>query len=129
MPMVLPSPDNAGNDGVIIVDPRSNSAQKEAEDFEKPDVRAKHLKNKQYEQDIRERKRFAIHAVRFTKSWICFLIIVTFIQQFLGIWHAGLSDGEFIAVVTTTTVSVLGFWLLVGRYLFPKQPDDKSSSQ
>ena len=60
--------------------------------------------------------------------WVIFLISVTFVQLFLRIFERGLHDGEFIAVVTTTTASVFGFWWLVGRYLFPAAPEKEDKT-
>jgi hypothetical protein len=73
----------------------------------------------QLEQNVRERRRFAMRAYRMAQLWICFLIIVVILQIFLRIFGSGLHDKEFITVVTTTTGTVFGFWWLVGRYLFP----------
>ncbi len=61
--------------------------------------------------------------------WVTFLISVTIFQMLLRIFGTGLHDGEFIAVVTTTTASVFGFWWLVGRYLFPAPPEKNNDSE
>lgn len=59
-------------------------------------------------QDMSERIFYADRA---------FLVALTFAQMLASIWEHGLSDAQFVTVVTTTTASVFGFWLLVGNYL------------
>lgn len=76
-------------------------------------------RNRSYKQNMRERKRFAENAYGITQAWIGFLMVLTFAQVCLKPINLGLSDTAFVTVFTTTTASVFGFWLLVGRYLFP----------
>lgn len=82
----------------------------------------------QFQQDIRERRKYAIIAYKLTENWVCFLITITFAQLVARCFGMGLHSEEFIAVVTTTTASVFGFWWLVGRYLF-KGPDKEKSKK
>lgn len=70
-------------------------------------------------QDMGERIIFADRAFLITFIWVIFLILLPLIQMIFSCWGKGLSDSQFITVVTTTTASVFGFWALVGRYLFP----------
>jgi hypothetical protein len=72
-------------------------------------------------QDMGERILFADRAFLLTLIWVGFLVILPLIQMVLSFWGKGLSDAEFITVVTTTTTAVFGFWFLVGQYLFPKK--------
>ncbi|SMF68100.1 hypothetical protein [Allosphingosinicella indica] len=62
--------------------------------------------------------RYADHAYGITQAWVGFLIVLTIAQFSLKPLGLGLSDGAFVAVFTTTTAAVFGFWLLVGKYLF-----------
>jgi hypothetical protein len=80
--------------------------------------RGKKLRNDSDEQDMGERIRYADLAYGVTQAWIGFLMVMTFAQFTLAPLGMGLSDAAFIAVFTTTTASVFGFWLLVGNYLF-----------
>lgn len=106
-------------DDVIIVDPETTSGSREKRDtFATHEEERAGLENKQLSQDIRERKRYAIAAFRLTRIWVCFLIVSTFLQFFASFFKAGLTEGMYIALVTTTTASVLGVWALVGGYLF-----------
>lgn len=75
-------------------------------------------------QDMGERLLFSDRAFLITLVWAGVICVVPFFQMFFSIWGKGLSDAQFVAVVTTTTASVFGFWYLVGRYLFPKGRDD-----
>jgi hypothetical protein len=80
------------------------------------------LYNLSYQQDIQQRKKYAIRSYRITLIWVIFLISVSVSQLALkGIAGRGLEQAEFITVVTTTTGSVFGFWWLVDSYLFPSQ--------
>ncbi len=54
------------------------------------------------------------------QSWVGFIIVLTIAQFSLAPIKMGLSQAEFIAIVTTTTAAVFGFGLLVGNFLFPK---------
>lgn len=68
-------------------------------------------------QDMSERIFYADRAFLVTLVWVVFLVALTFTQTAVSFWDKGLSDAQFITVVTTTTASVFGFWLLVGKYL------------
>lgn len=101
---------------------KNPTPQEEADDLLDPEGRrAKRLKNDSDEQDMRERSRYAGYAYGITQAWVGFLIVLTFAQLCLKPLGLGLSKEEFITVFTTTTASVFGFWLLVGRYLFPSR--------
>ena len=84
------------------------------------------LKNDSDEQDMDERKRYADNAYGITQAWVGFIIVLTIMQFSLKPSGMGLGTTEFVTVITTTTASILGFWMLVGRYLFnPKGNGDK----
>lgn len=94
------------------------SGKEEAYQFSTPEEKQKHLELASYKQDMTERKCFADRAYGITQTWIGFLIVITISQMLLKSIKMGLSENEFIVVFTTTTASVFGFWVLVGRYLF-----------
>lgn len=100
---------------------RIEVARKPTAREEKDVLENKHQRdrNRSYKQDMRERKRFAENAYGITQTWVGFLMVLTFSQFSLKSIGLGLSDTAFVTVFTTTTASVFGFWLLVGRYLFP----------
>jgi hypothetical protein len=78
-----------------------------------------HLRNESNEQNMRERIRYANNAYGITQAWVGFLIVLTIMEFSLKPFGYGLGQTEFVTVFTTTTASIFGFWLLVGRYLFP----------
>ena len=111
------------NPGTFEAD-REPTAEKEFKSTFAADKDHRHLRNRQFSQNIIERRRFGVRAYRMAQTWVSFLMIVVFAQLVLGIFNCGLTEKEFITVVTTTTASVFGFWWLVGRYLFPKDHSD-----
>jgi hypothetical protein len=96
------------------------SAREEAEFFAHQ-AKARQLENQSDEQDMRERIRYANHAYGITQAWIGFLMVMTLAQFLLKPLGFGLDPSVFIAVFTTTTAAVFGFWLLVGQYLFHRR--------
>jgi hypothetical protein len=105
---------------------KNPNPEREVLRFETPEEREKHLRNVNLEQDINERRKFASRSFRLTYVWIIFIILSTITQFILNAIGRGLPVPDFIALITTTSATVFGFWLLVGRYLFPsaavKQP-------
>jgi hypothetical protein len=88
--------------------------------FKSEQEKERELTNLSLAQDINERKRYARRSYKITRIWVWFLIAMSISQLATRIIFArGLETAEFIAVITTTTGSVFGFWWLVGRYLFP----------
>lgn len=90
----------------------------ESEIFMNPDDRLKHLHNESFSQDIEERRKFAKRSFWLTCVWVGFIMVCTLAQFGLNFFGKGLDSAQFIAILTTTSASVFGFWLLVGRYLF-----------
>lgn len=79
-----------------------------------PDIIAKEIKNKSDAQNIKERKKYAGHSFYLVCGWAVFLALITTCQVFIY----GLSDSAFSAVFGTATITVFGYWTLVGKYLF-----------
>lgn len=111
----------------------------EQKELHEASLREKTLLNQQFERDMRNREEYSSKAFDLTVIWVVFILLLT-AAQFLRGWitrasgaPVGLESGEFIAVISSTTVTVLGFWLLVGRYLFhrpgaapkPRKEDDE----
>ncbi|MCP8894312.1 hypothetical protein KYK29_05170 [Shinella daejeonensis] len=86
-----------------------------------PEHHAKVLNNEQFQQDMQERKKYAEAAFRLTHLWVWFLIGSTAAQMVMSIFDVGLTENMFITLLTTTTISVLGVWALVGSYLFGRR--------
>lgn len=85
-------------------------------------IRQARLKNDRQEQDNTLSKHYARRAYKFSKCWVGFLLTFIPTQMVLESFHLGLSPSEFIAVIGSLSLSVLGYWWLVGRYLFPANP-------
>jgi hypothetical protein len=117
-----------GEEPPLVLDP---NAAREARAFESHEDQEKRLRNQALAQDIAERRKFAKRSFVLTCAWIVFIILSTVAQFVLNAFGKGLERSEFITLVTTTTGSVLGFWLLVGRYLFPSpsQPRDRVAAK
>lgn len=73
------------------------------------------LHNFNFWQDIREKRRFAHFSYRASKWWLFFVAIMVAGR---GLGWLQFGEGEFIALVTTSTATVLGLAIIVGRYLF-----------
>ncbi len=82
-------------------------------------------------QDMGERIIYADRAFFLTFLWVIFLMVLPLAQMGVRFFdHDGLTDPQFITVITTTTASVFGFWVLVGRYLFePKNSKPEASKK
>lgn len=113
-------------DDVIEID-KSPTAEKEASaEFSDPENERKHLDNRSFKQDMRQRKTYAFRSYKITIGWVAFLMITTIAQMVCHVaFNSGLESTEFVTVFTTTTGSVFGYWWLVGRYLFkgPEKPE------
>ena len=62
-----------------------------------------------------QRKRYAINTFILTCGWIGIVICIVVLT---GLKALSLSDTVLITLITTTTASVFGFFLLVMKYLF-----------
>jgi cytosine/uracil/thiamine/allantoin permease len=121
MDLPEPAPKEITSSGdIIVVDPNPTPEQEEKTDFSDPETHRKHLSNIQIAQNIEERKKYGRYSYILAILWTVFIIIVISAQFIARLFGSGLHSEEFIAVVTTTTASVFGFWYLGGRYLFPK---------
>jgi hypothetical protein len=73
------------------------------------------------DQNIHARRRYSFRIFLVTSGW---LFSVVSILVFVGLEKLKLSDAVLIALLGTTTVNVLGFFVIVIQYLFNK---DKST--
>lgn len=103
---------------------KSPDPEKEAREFETPEERKRHLHNENLAQDIIERRKYSQRSFNLTCVWVGFIIMSTVAQFVLNAIHRGIDRYQFITLITTTTGSVFGFWLIVGRYLFRSIPED-----
>ncbi len=73
-------------------------------------------------QNIVLKDHYALKAFQVTKYWVVFLCIVTVLQFVLPICHFGskLSDWQFSVLLGSVSLAIFGFWLTVGKSLFPQ---------
>ncbi|RYF50267.1 MAG: hypothetical protein EOO38_06070 [Cytophagaceae bacterium] len=114
------SPQNSSDDGNTVQVARKPTAEEEKNFLEN---KARKARNRSFKQDMQERKKFADHAYGITQAWVGFLMVLTIAQIALKPLNLGLTETAFVTVFTTTTASIFGFWLLVGRYLFPSKSE------
>lgn len=92
--------------------------------FDHEEQRRKKLTNDNFEAELKLRKKYAKKSFWFAVAWLAFLIILTGLQVFYRDATRGLKEAEFIAVSTTTTAAVFGFWAIVLRSLFPSKSQE-----
>lgn len=120
------------NNGKILIDTTPTGREEERFLFETPVSDPRDLNDvilRERMQNMGERIVFADRAFLIAFVWVVFLIVLPFAQMIFSIWGHGLTDPQFVTVITTTTASVFGFWYLVGRYLFPTQQDTSTPKQ
>lgn len=83
----------------------------------------KRIKNEGLSQDIRERKKYAKHIFWMVASWLACMMLVLFYQGF-GWFHKNISDAVLLALIGSTTLNVLTFFVIVTKYLFPGKKED-----
>lgn len=76
---------------------------------------------KKFEDDNEGRREFSRNIFAVTVVWM-FLVLMVVILCANGKWH--LSDSVLIALITTTTATVIGIFIIVANYLFNR---DKST--
>ncbi len=102
---------------IIEVD-KYPTPEEEARDF---DAKREHdqLDVRDRKKDIEFKEKYFGLTKWITGFWAGFIMIAVATQIVLNAMGAGLSDPAFIALITTTTGTLLGFWYLIGRSLFP----------
>jgi len=73
---------------------------------------------KKFEDDNEGRREFSRSIFAVTVVWMLLVMMVVF-QCAGGRWH--LSDSVLIALITTTTATVIGVFVIVANYLFNKE--------
>jgi hypothetical protein len=70
------------------------------------------------EQDISERKKYAMRFFFLSCVWLVLVAALLLFQGF-GLWHFRLGEPVILAAIGATTVNVLGILYVVANYLFP----------
>lgn len=76
-------------------------------------------------QDIEERKTYATRVYWMLSAWLFALLGILLLSGFAGFTTFDLSDSVLIALVSGTTVNVIGVFVVVMRYLFPRHSVDR----
>ena len=100
----------------------AQAEQAEAEDLEHQKQR---LIIQNAAQDIRLRRKYANRIFYLVRYWLIGVLGVLILQGALGPWKLfDLSENVLLALIGGTTVNVLGLFVVVINYLFPKRPVD-----
>ena len=82
------------------------------------DLERKQLINRELEWDIGARKEYASKLYWFLSLWsICLLAILVF----CGLGCIYLSDKVLVTLLAGTTIEIVGLFVIVTRYIFPKK--------
>jgi len=123
--------------------PEKEEQKIERDRREESELRKKELINIGLEADIEARKTYANRIYRLIFGWLIAILVVLLLHGFLAknettltfsIWHYGftktvhfeLSDPVLLALIGGTTASVLGLFVIVANYFFPKRRDPAS---
>jgi hypothetical protein len=76
-------------------------------------------------QDIEERKTYANRVFWLVVGWLVGGFALLVAQGALSPWHwFNLDNTVLMAAIGGTTVNVIGIFIVVARYLFPRRPDE-----
>jgi hypothetical protein len=74
--------------------------------------------------DIQQRKEYASKTFRLVCWWLGGLFLLLFLNGFKFSWLMfQLSDTILLAIISGTTVNILGIYIVVINYLFPKRKE------
>jgi hypothetical protein len=104
-------------------DDADSETKKEEEDLDKQARRAQIISIKQ---DIEERKKYAGRIFCLLSLWLIGLFVLLLLQGFLSPLHYFfLSEAVLLATIGGTTLNVIGIFIVVARYLFPRRPEEE----
>lgn len=81
----------------------------------------KRYRNMDLRHDIRLKIQYFKVTRKITGRWVLFIILASALQFLARLCGSGFEVAEFVALITTTTATLVGFWAIVGAYLFPKR--------
>lgn len=84
-------------------------------DYDEHRLNEEQIKDKQ--QDREQRKEYADKIFFLVATWLILLLILLL---FCGSGVINFSDTVIVAILTGTTLDILGFMIIVANYLFPK---------
>ena len=83
------------------------------------------LKNRELNQNISERKRYADRVYWLVGTCLIALFALVLVQGWSVYTGFQIPDNVFIALITSATANVVGLFIVVVKYLFPKTPDSE----
>ena len=111
----------------IIKDSKSDSLTLKALKYENSArgevVKSLQLKNKQLEQNISERRKYAKKFYKLNKIWMWIICGILALQGLRLDFLFSLSEEVIITLLGTTTATIIGLLVIVARYLFPEKED------
>lgn len=88
-----------------------------------------------FQQDVDKREEYSNKLFRLISAWIFFVAVVVVIQGLFGNtclphWFS-LNDSVLIALITTTTASIIGLFVIVAKYFFyrPDSSDEENKNE
>jgi hypothetical protein len=84
------------------------------------ELKLKEAQLESYQQDVKERKRYAFWIFFMVAIWLLLILLIIFL---VGLGIMTLSDAVVISLITSTTINVAAFFLVVTKYLFPSNND------
>ncbi len=80
------------------------------------------LKNRELNQNISERKRYADRIYWLVSACLIALYTLVLVQGWSIYTDFRIPENVFIALITSATANVVGLFIVVVKYLFPKAP-------
>lgn len=99
------------------------SAPKDADDcttLEELEVKKGKAELESYQSDTEARKEYAKKIFTLTCAWVIGIYVLLILQGF-GTNGFRLSDNVLLAAIGSTTANIIGVFLIVTRYFFPKK--------
>jgi hypothetical protein len=87
---------------------------------EEIDIDHKRAELESFRQDTGERKRYAKNIFVLTCIWVGGIYVLMLLDGF-GVWSFKLSNSIMLAAIGSTTANIVGVFLIVTRYFFPKK--------
>jgi len=115
------SPSPKKEEGDFIPIDRNPSPEKEEKENFTLEEEHQRYKNHDLKSDIKLKRAYFSVTRKITRYWIGFIMIASLLQYCARLFEKGFVSTEFIALITTTTATLVGFWAIVGAYLFPRR--------
>ena len=112
-------PEDGSLAGIRALSPDPVVDEKAQEEERQYRAERQRLANRDIEQNIALRQRYANRAYCMALSWLVFVAGVLVVSRLRISRVVPFSDAVLITLITTSTVNVLGLFVIVLKYLFP----------